>query len=69
MTKLRTNYSFKVKRTDFSPLGITFLEKPAKSLQDIDEFTKGMFEPQDEASQLVSFQVDCLVVLTIDIKN
>jgi hypothetical protein len=55
-------YSLKVKKTEFSPLGITFLSKPADSLYDFEEYKSGKFEVQDEASQLVAFQVDCHVV-------
>lgn len=63
MTKLKNEYKFKLKRTQFSPLGLTFLERPGKSLGELEEFEKGLFEPQDEASQLVALQVDCMVVL------
>ena len=62
MSALNSKYNIKGKRTQFSPLGITLVNKPADNLSDLDEFKKGHFEVQDEASQLVSFQVDCIVV-------
>jgi 16S rRNA (cytosine967-C5)-methyltransferase len=56
-------HSLKGKKTQYSPLGISFLNRPSINLSDLEEFKKGMFEVQDEASQLVSLQVDCLVVV------
>lgn len=66
MARLATNHGIKGKRTPFSPLGITFVSKPKDSLSELDEFKKGLFEVQDEASQLVALQVDCLVVAARD---
>lgn len=66
MARLATNHGIKGKRTQFSPLGITFVNKPKDNLSELDEFKKGLFEVQDEASQLVALQVDCLVVRDCD---
>lgn len=61
MKRLMANDGLKLKKTQFSPLGMTLLNRPKKSLSDLEEFTKGQFEIQDEASQLVALQVDCSV--------
>lgn len=39
--------------TKFSALGVQFTERLPGSIYDMDEFEKGMFEIQDEGSQLV----------------
>lgn len=52
---------FDVQKTKFSPYGITFLTNPQTNFFAMDEFKKGYFEVQDEASQLVSLRVDCKV--------
>jgi 16S rRNA (cytosine967-C5)-methyltransferase len=58
-------YSFKkqgydVEKTEFSPYGITF-RSLRSNIFNMDEFRKGMFEVQDEGSQLASLRVDCKV--------
>jgi 16S rRNA (cytosine967-C5)-methyltransferase len=53
--------NFDVAKTDFSPYGITFLSQPKANFFAMDEYRKGFFEVQDEASQLVSLRVDCKV--------
>jgi 16S rRNA C967 or C1407 C5-methylase (RsmB/RsmF family) len=63
LSRLSANHALKGKKTQFSPVGITFLNRPSINLSELDEFKKGLFEVQDEASQLVSMQVDCLVVV------
>jgi 16S rRNA C967 or C1407 C5-methylase (RsmB/RsmF family) len=53
---------YEVERTEFSPYGITFRTLRANVFS-MDEFRKGMFEVQDEGSQLASLRVDCKVIL------
>ena len=59
---------FSVRKTDYSPYGISFLSHPKVkniiikcNFYSQDEFKKGYFEVQDEGSQLVSLRVDCKV--------
>ena len=61
---------FSVKKTDYSPYGISFLSHPKvviyimqNNFYSQDEFKKGYFEVQDEGSQLVSLRVNCKVTL------
>jgi hypothetical protein len=61
--RLDSTHGIKGKKTQHSPVGITFLNRPSINLSELDEFKKGFFEVQDEASQLISMQVDCLVVV------
>ena len=58
--KMLRNKGFDVDMTKYSPYGITFNNLRA-NLFAMDEFKKGMFEVQDEGSQLVSLRVDCKV--------
>ncbi|MEF3255107.1 MAG: hypothetical protein K6348_06035, partial [Deferribacterales bacterium] len=51
---LSVNYN--IKKTEVSPYGIYFNEHI--NVRDIDEFKKGMFEIQDEASQLIILLVN-----------
>jgi 16S rRNA (cytosine967-C5)-methyltransferase len=53
---------FDVVKTEFSPYGVSFLSHPKANFFAMDEFRKGLFEIQDEASQLVSLRVDCKVI-------
>ena len=53
---------FEVAKTEFSPYGITFLSQPKVNFFAMSEFRGGLFEVQDEASQLVSLRVDCKVI-------
>lgn len=55
------NHGFKTKKTQYSPLGLILLDKTSDKLTDLDEFINGQFEIQDEGSQLVALQVDCIV--------
>lgn len=48
---------FKVEPTEFSPYGITFLERPKMNFQAINSFKQGFFEVQDEGSQLASLRM------------
>lgn len=66
MRRLESSHGLKTKRTQFSPVGLNFLSRPSGSLNELEEFASGMFEVQDEASQLVALQVDCLVVENCD---
>ncbi len=52
---------FDVRKTEFSPYGISFNTNPRSNFFTMDEFKKGYFEVQDEASQLVALRVDCKV--------
>jgi 16S rRNA C967 or C1407 C5-methylase (RsmB/RsmF family) len=63
MGKLSALHGLKTKRTQHSPIGLTFLTRPGMNLSELKEFENGLFEVQDEASQLVSLQVDCAVVV------
>jgi 16S rRNA (cytosine967-C5)-methyltransferase len=53
--------NFNVRKTENSPYGITFLSHPKVNFFAMDEFKQGLFEVQDEGSQLVSLRVDCKV--------
>ncbi len=52
---------FDVRKTEYSPYGITFNVNPQTNFFSMEEFNKGYFEVQDEGSQLVSLKVDCKV--------
>ena len=53
--RFKTFKGLNVQKTKYSPLGIQFLQSPSTSLYETQEFKKGYFEIQDEASQLVAF--------------
>jgi 16S rRNA (cytosine967-C5)-methyltransferase len=53
--------NFDVRKTEYSPYGITFNSNPKTNFFLMDEFKHGLFEVQDEGSQLVSLRVDCKV--------
>lgn len=50
---------FKVEKTQHSPNGITFVEKPETNFFSLEEYSRGFFEVQDEGSQLAAMRVDC----------
>jgi 16S rRNA C967 or C1407 C5-methylase (RsmB/RsmF family) len=52
---------FDVRKTEFSPYGISFNTNPHTNFFSMDEFKQGYFEVQDEGSQLVALRVDCKV--------
>jgi 16S rRNA (cytosine967-C5)-methyltransferase len=52
---------FDVRKTEFSPYGISFNTNPRSNFFTMDEFKQGYFEVQDEGSQLVALKVDCKV--------
>jgi len=57
--------NFDVRKTEFSPYGITFNSNPKANFFNMDEFKSGFFEVQDEGSQLVSIRVDCKVSIIL----
>ncbi len=52
---------FDVRKTEFSPYGVSFNALPKSNFFTMDEFKNGYFEVQDEASQLAAMRVDCKV--------
>lgn len=53
--------NFDVKKTEYSPYGISFITHPKINFFSMDEFKWGYFEVQDEGSQLASLKVNCKV--------
>lgn len=53
--------NFDVRKCVFSPYGITFNTNPKSNFFTMEEFRGGLFEVQDEGSQLASLRVDCKV--------
>ena len=59
LLKAFSDNKLSVEKTEHSPNGIRFIQRPELNFFSMSEYRRGLFEVQDEGSQLAAMRIDC----------